>query len=245
MIDINDDEMPCCSTSKDVRDEEDSLLEKFLPVFVFSARTVKQMKKLESQRLQSHTAHKCSQCDYQARSTAILVVHIRTHTGEKPFQCKLCQNKFSQKSSLTRHLLIHDLDGKRFQCDLCEYKDTRKDVIAAHRLTHKVGRERPFVCDQCNFSTTVKCTLVVHMRAHSADKPFSCSLCDYKTGQSGAVTVHMLTHTGAKPFACSDCEYKTAHKQVLVRHMRTHTNEKPYVSTVPTELLQGGMLPNT
>ena len=83
-------------------------------------------------------------------------------------------------------------------------------------------------CDQCDYSTATKKSLVVHTMTHTGEKPFSCRLCDYKTSTSSNVTSLMLTHTGAKPFACSECDYKTAYNGNLTVHIRKHTNGKPY-----------------
>jgi uncharacterized Zn-finger protein len=33
--------------------------------------------------------------------------HIRIHTGDKPFQCKICARAFSRSDHLTTHIRTH------------------------------------------------------------------------------------------------------------------------------------------
>lgn len=47
---------------------------------------------------------KCPYCYKLFERTYVLKCHIRHHTGEKPYVCKICSRRFSQRYPLLRHL---------------------------------------------------------------------------------------------------------------------------------------------
>ncbi|XP_043244834.1 sal-like protein 2 [Amphibalanus amphitrite] len=51
--------------------------------------------------------HFCHICSKGFKDKYSVNVHIRTHTGEKPFQCNLCNKCFRQKAHLAKHVHIH------------------------------------------------------------------------------------------------------------------------------------------
>ncbi|XP_068118352.1 zinc finger protein 217 [Hyperolius riggenbachi] len=53
------------------------------------------------------TARQCGYCRKSFRSNYYLNIHLRTHTGEKPYKCEFCDYAAAQKTSLRYHLERH------------------------------------------------------------------------------------------------------------------------------------------
>jgi len=51
--------------------------------------------------------HHCQICNRGFLNKSNIKVHLRTHTGEKPFGCEHCSKAFRQKAHLLKHMSIH------------------------------------------------------------------------------------------------------------------------------------------
>uniref|UniRef100_A0A673SLD2 IKAROS family zinc finger 1 n=2 Tax=Suricata suricatta TaxID=37032 RepID=A0A673SLD2_SURSU len=78
---------------------------------------------------------KCDVCGIICIGPNVLMVHKRSHTGERPFQCNQCGASFTQKGNLLRHIKLHSGE-KPFKCHLCNYACRRRDALTGHLRTH-------------------------------------------------------------------------------------------------------------
>ena len=131
----------------------------------------------------------CPVCGRTLTRASTLKIHLRQHSGDRPFKCPSCPKSFAQPSLLNSHHRLHS--GERpFSCSLCHKTFAHLSAFRIHARTHT--GERPHECPvpNCGMAFSDSSTLSKHTRVHSGEKPYLCGICNRRFTQSGNMNKH-------------------------------------------------------
>ncbi|XP_019733732.1 zinc finger protein ZFPM1 [Hippocampus comes] len=134
------------------------------------------------------------QCNKSCPSASSLEIHMRTHSGERPFVCLICLSAFTTKANCERHLKVHT-DTLKGVCHGCGFVSTTRDILYSHLVTSHM------VCQPGSRSEVYspgpglpKLPLSTVLSPGDSGVVLKCQVCGHNSDSPSQLQQHVRTH---------------------------------------------------
>ncbi|KAJ8360633.1 hypothetical protein SKAU_G00171580 [Synaphobranchus kaupii] len=205
--------------------------------------------------------HQCDVCSKVFTTAALLMKHMVTHIGKKPFSCKICHKAYQQLSGLwyhnrTTHPEVFAGQGPRllksvFQCTSCNKAFCTNASLAKHEKAEHPA-EKVYECEDCKQVFTSFDVLVTHKKENHPDSQvFKCLYCPTSYKSAAEMQHHLCSQhfsEEGEAFGCTHCDlifptqlevqehYLSQHQEALVEDPQASTSQM----VIQTEEPSGG-----
>uniref|UniRef100_A0A673BKN8 Zinc finger protein 341 n=1 Tax=Sphaeramia orbicularis TaxID=375764 RepID=A0A673BKN8_9TELE len=175
---------------------------------------------------------KCNFCDKIFSKNFDLQQHIRSHTGEKPFQCIVCGRAFAQKSNVKKHMQTHKVWPMGVASTVSRLPVTVKVVPVSSNEgdgneEQEQGEQEEEPQQQASQSQaeeeTTKQIVVI-------DSSYQCQFCPSKFKTYFQLKSHLTQHKGEQVYKCvlKSCSQTFQKLDQFLEHIRTHQEQLTY-----------------